>query len=602
MIRGHKKLFASGLLSGLTVSLGLLYVVFRPGTQVELPVIPRGPAGEKAGEFSLGFQFDPLPSVSKKPRTVDELAQKIGFSSGAEAMKGAAVLAASVRLGVMTPAWKEKCRKEQPGVVCDIVEDYLGPKLMPALGGQKPRVVRRSSAPFLSRYAAQLQAEDFNLQYRRAPDWSFKQIQKLAEFSLKAKDCPRNFSLTLGRELEAHLKTPEAWALMDKLDNHGLECMEKDEPWSEPLLVKIALLRISRKMWKEAIPLLERALQAQIRKEEFRSIFWLGEARRNAGLVSEARAARELLWKNYPISWHSILSRIEDGQDPMENIRTRPLYSDEYDSGDAALDRRSAWLQLLMASEDPNGFSVRHYGEFVVKSFQPNLTPGFVQHLARLFNNASLYRLQIMALSNMAFNRPETVTPETLRLLYPRPFFEEIANERHIDSAIILGLARQESGFDPSATSRANAQGLLQILPSTARTLKKSRGKKLYDYSDNIALGSQYILKLSQNFNGSIEKTLASYNAGQTVVGKWNNRYAFAAQDAQLFSDLIPYKETREYVPNILRNAYWYHRLFPELTKGLGPETVTSSVLKTILKVQLPKSGSPKPASTAPKQ
>ncbi len=597
MFQELKKLFAYGLISGLVGSLSLLYWVFRPGTHVD-GFLPREPAAEKAGDFSLGFQFEAIPSVSKKPLSVDELAKKLGFANGDEALKAAGVLHSQVRLGVLTPAWRERCVGTQPKVLCDIVEDYLGPKMMPALRGEIPRKVRRSSAPFVSKFINQLQAEDFNLQTRRSPDWTFKQVKAMSTFALKSQGCPRSFSFTLARELESSLKTPEAWDLMDKLDSHGLECLKSEEPWAEPLLLKIAVLKVARKLWKEAIPLLERALSTQSRKEEFRALYWLSEARMHAGLIAEARSTRELLWKSYPLSWHTILSRIEDGTDPLQGIRNRNMYTDEYESGDALLDKRAAWLQLLMAStEDPNGFVVRHYGEFVVRSFQPTVRSGFVQHLARLFNNAGLYRLQILALSNMAFNRPETVTLETLRLLYPRPFFEEIQNAKHIDSAIILGLARQESGFDPSATSKANAQGLLQILPSTARTLKKSRGKKLYDYSDNIALGSQYILKLSQSFNGSIEKTLASYNAGQTVVGKWQSRYSFV-QDPQIFSDLIPYKETREYVPNILRNAYWYHRLFPELTRDLGADTVTSSTLKTILKVQLPKSGAePKPAS-----
>ncbi len=594
----HHRSIWSGFALGALLSVGVFSIIYK-----NLSKDPEGPSPAFVGgqsaiiteDMSLGFQFDPLPSVSLKPLTVDELAKQLGFSDGQKALKAASTLAERIKGGFMPGDWNARCPKENDPLLCSIVDDYLGPKMMDSQASASRRGLKRRVSTFVSKNITALQNEDFNSQLRRAPDWSLAQIQKLALVALKYTDCPRNFSLTLARELEPHLHKSEAFSLMDQLDTHGLQCVKNEDGWAETVLLRVATLKLSRQLWDDAIPLLEKAMQSATRKEEFRTLFWLSEARLKAGLKKESDGARQVLWKSYPLGWHTIISRIEDGQDPLAGIKGKSLYSDDYSSGDATLDRRSTWLQLLMALDDIP-FVVRHYGEFVVKSFPPNVKPGFVQHLARLFSRGAFYRLQILALSQMIYTRPDTVTLETLRLLYPRPYFENLQLESKFDTAILLGLARQESGFDPSATSRANAQGIMQLLPKTARSLKKSKGKKLYDYSDNIALGSQYLLKLSHNFNGSIEKTLASYNAGQTVVGKWQARFDFV-QDPQLFVDMIPYRETREYVSSILRNAYWYHRLFPELTKALDAETTTSSILKTLLKVNLPGGGSPKPAS-----
>ncbi len=214
-----------------------------------------------------------------------------------------------------------------------------------------------------------------------------------------------------------------------------------------------------------------------------------------------------------------------------------------------------------------------------------DLEPSLVQFLARSFDRVGYHRLQIMALNQIVVQRPREVTIETLRLLFPRPFMDELDKmSTQIDVALLLGLSRQESGFDPSATSGANARGLMQILPSTAKGIKKRMHQKdLYDYEKNIEVGGKFLLRLIQMFDGSVEKSLAAYNAGQGILKKWENRYGFIA-DPMLFLDAMPYRETRDYVPSILRNAYWYHRLFPVLREGFEQKgAVTAELLKDLI-------------------
>ena len=87
----------------------------------------------------------------------------------------------------------------------------------------------------------------------------------------------------------------------------------------------------------------------------------------------------------------------------------------------------------------------------------------------------------------------------------PEGEWDKIAD--NVPKAIENHLAAEKpvfaDGFDPNATSRADARGLMQLLPSTARSLHKGRSKKLYDYADNIALGSLFLMKLIKYFDGS---------------------------------------------------------------------------------------------------
>ena len=76
-----------------------------------------------------------------------------------------------------------------------------------------------------------------------------------------------------------------------------------------------------------------------------------------------------------------------------------------------------------------------------------------------------------------------------------------------------------------------------------------------------MRIGTQFFSKMLERFDGNVEFALAAYNAGPERVDEWRKRYPVS--DRLLFLDLIPFKETREYVASIARNYYWYTRLYP---------------------------------------
>lgn len=160
----------------------------------------------------------------------------------------------------------------------------------------------------------------------------------------------------------------------------------------------------------------------------------------------------------------------------------------------------------------------------------------------------------------------------------PRPYWEALFPKAYwtdlrrfselngLDPYLVASLIRQESEFNAAAISRANAVGLMQLLPKTGKTvakqvkLKKFSAPQLYTPAVNLELGTRYFRDMVDKYNGQFEYALAAYNAGSDRVEDWLSQGHY--RDAQEFVESIPFTETREYVQAILRNANVYRQLY----------------------------------------
>ncbi len=159
---------------------------------------------------------------------------------------------------------------------------------------------------------------------------------------------------------------------------------------------------------------------------------------------------------------------------------------------------------------------------------------------------------------------------EVTAALYPLGYWELVlpaARSRGLDPLFVTALIRQESLFDPEAVSPANAHGLMQLLPSTARRVAGTLGtsppastQALHHPPLNVELGTALLASLLEQYGGSRVKALAAYNAGEDAVAKWERRYA--GRDIDEFVELISYRETRDYVKAVLSNYRRYRRLY----------------------------------------
>jgi soluble lytic murein transglycosylase len=140
--------------------------------------------------------------------------------------------------------------------------------------------------------------------------------------------------------------------------------------------------------------------------------------------------------------------------------------------------------------------------------------------------------------------------------------------------ALAYAIARQESAFNPSAISPANARGLLQILPATARKVAQkyqlayADDKLIDDPAFNATLGSHYLGEQIDKFNGSYVLTFAAYNAGPGRIPQWIKRYGDPrGKDIDSVVDWvesIPFQETRDYVQKVMENFQVYKTLLNE--------------------------------------
>ncbi len=155
------------------------------------------------------------------------------------------------------------------------------------------------------------------------------------------------------------------------------------------------------------------------------------------------------------------------------------------------------------------------------------------------------------------------------QLVFPRPYWSQLANDAQtqgLDPYLVTSLVRQESEFNPGAVSRANAYGLMQLLPSTGKMLAKQQGERhfsaneLFDPAENLRLGTAYLRQNIDHYGGQVEYALAAYNAGDAPVRQWIASGDY--KDVPEWVESIPYTETREYVQSIMRNREVYRAVY----------------------------------------
>jgi soluble lytic murein transglycosylase len=145
-------------------------------------------------------------------------------------------------------------------------------------------------------------------------------------------------------------------------------------------------------------------------------------------------------------------------------------------------------------------------------------------------------------------------------LRYPRPYTSEIANASkltQVPADWILAVMRQESLFRKDAVSRADARGLMQMLPETAAAVARRwhlpapHRDDLFDPAIAVPLGAAYVRELLDRYGDQLSLSLAAYNAGPAAVARWMPHRSI---DADIWIENIPYTETRSYVQHVLEH------------------------------------------------
>ena len=175
----------------------------------------------------------------------------------------------------------------------------------------------------------------------------------------------------------------------------------------------------------------------------------------------------------------------------------------------------------------------------------------------RRATTAMVQRIGFTTLAIHTANRAELRNDLGLRFpVLHQPLFGQASHATTVPLPLLLAFARQESAFEANARSSANARGVLQMLTSTARLAAKRAGlptptaNGLYDPTINIPLGASHIAWLLRRYDDVLPFAAAAYNAGEHRVDRWRREREGVALDVWI--DAIPFRETRNYVHNVL--------------------------------------------------
>lgn len=224
---------------------------------------------------------------------------------------------------------------------------------------------------------------------------------------------------------------------------------------------------------------------------------------------------------------------------------------------DGAIDRA---LTLFKASQSSGDWKMRRQAQAEWRYATRGADEDLLLTAAQLAYDNQFYE--------MAINSAErTNTKLNYNLRYISPFKDttvRYANQAGVDPAWVYGLIRQESRFMLGAQSSVGAQGLMQVMPATAREIAAKIGmssSELYTMDGNIRMGTWYMADAKRRLQNNEVMATAGYNAGPNRARNWQ---ASAPLEGAIYAETIPFTETRDYVKKVMTNATFYASLFNE--------------------------------------
>ena len=340
----------------------------------------------------------------------------------------------------------------------------------------------------------------------------------------------------------------------------------------------------ARRIWEQ---LLTDTTDEKIRPQV---LFWLVRAHEKLGNASESSFYAKTLSEDYPLNFYSVVALSKVGsqqakawetsfEDVNELVETLSDWQ-RIDIDDLREDRERG--RLLRRAEVLASLKTPQLSTLAIEELQRSIEPatggGFKNikwaiYISRLHGSVGNWLGSISLTTKMMktadFWRD---WPEQILTYFPRPYlstYETVGKELGIDYNELLAISRQESSFKADAKSGANAYGMMQLMPYTAKRLLKNAQlpdkEKLSIPQDlmkpelNIRLAADYVRELHARFRNDKAQSYAAYNAGVQTVDSWLARRMF--DDPLVFIELIPYQETRDYVKGVLRNQRVYEYL-----------------------------------------
>jgi soluble lytic murein transglycosylase len=322
------------------------------------------------------------------------------------------------------------------------------------------------------------------------------------------------------------------------------------------------------------------------RNTDFRgkAAYWAARDSERSGKLAEARAIYQGLQARYDANWYGYLAQQRlDKMNRNGNIPRKDF------PADSEIGRAVANLTTVTVAEETAGANEAEriakadqlsiigtedwaLEELNVASSSAPASPRVNLAIAKIYRgrNDNVQALNFLKRSYPDYSqmKPEEMRPDEWDIFYPLAYWDFIkqsASARSLDPYQVAGLIRQESVFNPRATSSARAYGLMQLLVPTGILTAKKYGvdravtvESLYEPRLNIQLGTAFLKDQIDKY-GRIEYVAAAYNAGPGRVVQWR---ASLPLEMDEWAEAVPFRETRLYIQGVVRNTLQYKRLY----------------------------------------
>ncbi|MYA18538.1 MAG: transglycosylase SLT domain-containing protein [Gammaproteobacteria bacterium] len=348
--------------------------------------------------------------------------------------------------------------------------------------------------------------------------------------------------------------------VMAEVANAGLIPQDGPIGYAPALLERVAEGLVRHANWTEAV-LWITALPTDLASEG-RWRYWLGRALINSAEGEEAgrdHLAAIAGWNTY----YGLLAAQDLALDPA--FRPRLPFNDrgaQRSLMNTAAVRRM--VELFAVGDTSN--AVREW-QYALSSLPADLH----QHLVEL-------TLAMGWIDQAISGAWKAELKDLVAVRFPTPYldlYQRNAFEANLPTGLLLAVSRRESAFNPRARSPAGARGLMQLMPATARLIadrirdKRPHTDELYRPETNIRFGAHHLARLMDRYGRNRALVAAAYNAGEGRVAQWLEDTSGMA--TPVWIERIPFRETRDYVKNVL----FYHYVYRHEVGEPGPVLFT---------------------------
>ena len=291
-------------------------------------------------------------------------------------------------------------------------------------------------------------------------------------------------------------------------------------------------------------------------------LYWRGRALAAQGHSAEAQALYRQAAQTGR-NFYAVLATEELGQriSTQNNVAQASAAQVEQISKDGAVHRALSLFHTSLQNQD---WKMRRQAQNEWRYATREMNEPTLLAAAQLAYNHQFYEMAIYSA-----DKTNHLLNYNLRYITPyRDLVQTYSRQHGVDAAWVYGLIRQESRFVMGAQSSVGAQGLMQVMPATAREIARKIGmdsQQLYTMEGNIRMGTWYMADARSRLQNNEVLATAGYNAGPGRARKWQG----SAMEGAIYAETIPFSETRDYVKKVMTNAVYYASIMQQPNTSL---------------------------------